>query len=117
MSKTTTYRYEVSSPGYGVIEHVQNREEAKTVAQNWIEREHLPVEIYDRMARTGKPQLWTVTACTAEAHSNPFIDHCYVCAPNWGIVVNVKELKGKPSGPVNILDGWDYGGGVDDPRY
>lgn len=24
--------------------------------------------------------------CTGEAHSNPYIDHCMRCAPEWGIV-------------------------------
>jgi|MudIll2142460700_1097286.scaffolds.fasta_scaffold2708611_2 hypothetical protein len=22
--------------------------------------------------------------CTGEAHSNPYIDHCFVCIPWWG---------------------------------
>lgn len=22
--------------------------------------------------------------CTGEAHSNPYIDHCMICMPNWG---------------------------------
>jgi hypothetical protein len=93
MSKTTTYRFEVSSPGYGVIEHVPNFQEAVTIAQNWIEREKMPVEIFDRLARKGKPQLWDVHKCTGEAHSNPWIDHCPVCMPRWGVVVKVLEVK------------------------
>jgi hypothetical protein len=24
--------------------------------------------------------------CSGEAHSNPYIDHCGVCMPNWGTV-------------------------------
>lgn len=93
MSKTATYRYEVSSEGYGVIEHVKNFDEAKTVAQNWIEREKTPVTIFDRMAHKDKPNLYDVTECTGAAHSNAFIDHCGVCMPNWGIVVKAREAR------------------------
>ena len=24
--------------------------------------------------------------CNGDAHSNPYIDHCGVCMPNWGII-------------------------------
>ncbi len=28
-----------------------------------------------------------VEECHGEAHSNPFIDNCMVCAPQWGIIL------------------------------
>jgi hypothetical protein len=33
--------------------------------------------------RAGIPLL---TPCRAEAHTNPHIDNCGVCAPRWGLV-------------------------------
>lgn len=54
MSKTATYRYEVGSDGYGVIEHVAKFKEAKTVAGNWVKRENKPAYIFDRMAHKDK---------------------------------------------------------------
>ena len=32
---------------------------------------------------TNKP-LAIIEKCHGEAHSNPYIDNCGVCAPNWG---------------------------------
>jgi hypothetical protein len=29
---------------------------------------------------------WHLVECDGEAHSNPFIDNCYICAPLWGDV-------------------------------
>lgn len=36
--------------------------------------------------------------CTGEAHSNPWIDNCWGCAPHWGHypVAVLKEAEGKP---------------------
>ena len=31
--------------------------------------------------------------CTGEAHSNPWIDHCGVCAPRWGLVETEKAKQ------------------------
>lgn len=25
--------------------------------------------------------------CPGEAHSNPFIDNCWTCAPRWGVIM------------------------------
>lgn len=33
------------------------------------------------MKFTPKKVVWKV--CTGEAHSNPWIDHCYLCMPYW----------------------------------
>lgn len=97
MSKTTDFRYEVSSQVIGVIDHTKTRAQAETAAQNFIEREPgKTVEIYDRMARSGQPELWEVKACTGAAHSNPMIDHCAVCMPRWGITLTVKRVRQGP---------------------
>lgn len=34
----------------------------------------------------------TIKPCTGEAHSNPWIDNCPVCAPRWGTVVTQDPL-------------------------
>jgi hypothetical protein len=36
--------------------------------------------------------------CTGEAHSNPYIDHCFVCLPHWGHYpfAVLKSEPGKP---------------------
>lgn len=91
MSKTTQYRYEVGSEGYGVIDHTRTFKEAVTLAQNWIEREKSPAYIFDRMAHSDKPKLYDVRKCDGEAHSNPWIDHCFECAPYWGVNVRAKS--------------------------
>lgn len=31
--------------------------------------------------------------CSGEAHSNPFIDHCMVCMPNWGSYPTAKPKE------------------------
>jgi hypothetical protein len=93
MSKTTEYRFEVSNKEYGAIEHVPTFLEAVRVACNWIEREKTPVMIFDRMAHEGRTELYNVTQCTGEAHSNPYIDHCGVCAPFWGVVVKCERSR------------------------
>jgi hypothetical protein len=31
--------------------------------------------------------------CTGEAHSNPHIDHCFLCAPRWGWVGAVEVVS------------------------
>lgn len=91
MSKTTQYRYEVGSEGYGVIEHTRDFAGAVTIAQNWLEREKTIPYIYDRMSHKGRPKLFEVKPCTGEAHKNPFIDNCPVCMPYWGVVVRPKK--------------------------
>jgi len=32
--------------------------------------------------------------CTGEAHSNPYIDHCMMCAPRWGQREVLKAIEG-----------------------
>lgn len=32
--------------------------------------------------------------CTGEAHSNPYIDHCMMCAPRWGQREVLKVIEG-----------------------
>lgn len=93
MSTTTQYRYEVGCDDYGVITHARTMQEAKQYAQNWLEREKIEPYIYDRMAHKNKPKLYTVKACTGAAHSNPLIDNCGVCMPDWGIVVRPAEVQ------------------------
>lgn len=31
--------------------------------------------------------------CNGEAHSNPHIDNCSVCMPNWGVVYDAIKVK------------------------
>ena len=43
--------------------------------------------------------------CHGEAHSNPFIDHCMLCAPRWGwceVMIERKDLKKPPLPDVEI---------------
>lgn len=82
-SNTMEDRYEVGADDVGVIAHVSKFDEAVRVATDFIEREGMPVTIFDRMAHKGKPELWDVVQCHGEAHKNPFIDNCCVCAPYW----------------------------------
>ncbi len=39
--------------------------------------------IHEALAAFGIPEF---EACTGEAHSNPHIDNCGVCAPRWGLL-------------------------------
>ncbi len=32
-------------------------------------------------------------ACSGEAHSNPFIDHCSMCMPHWGYIHDPVKVK------------------------
>lgn len=43
-------------------------------------RKELEAAIADALARATEP-------CCGEAHSNPHIDHCGMCAPFWGCVL------------------------------
>lgn len=36
-------------------------------------------------------QLAVMTACTGEAHRNPYIDNCGVCMPQWGFVLSCAQ--------------------------
>lgn len=38
----------------------------------------------------------TTITCTGEAHSNPYIDNCMVCAPEWGQITVCAECKHRP---------------------
>ena len=93
MSKTTDNRYEVGGEGYGVVKHVRTFEIAVTVATRWLDEQKTPAVIFDRMAHVGKPDTWSVTRCTGEAHSNPFIDHCGVCMPYWEVAVRSVNVR------------------------
>ena len=97
MSNTAKNRFEVGQEKYGQIENVPSFKEATRIAHNWLDNPKVKnksgVFIFDRMAHKDKTQLWSVTICTGEAHSNPYIDHCSECMPNWGIVVTGTEIK------------------------
>jgi hypothetical protein len=93
MTKITDARFEVSGDGYGVLKHVKSFKIAVEVATRWVDEQKKPAEIFDRMARKGKPDTWRVTQCRGEAHSNPWIDHCYECMPYWGIAVKVLNVR------------------------
>lgn len=55
--------------------------------------------------------------CPGEAHSNPYIDYCALCAPGWGLIAVHKVLtladvkaelaKGKVV-PVGLTDAADH---------
>lgn len=47
------------------------------------DRTYTATELGDWLAQHGIAPL---EVCTGEAHSNPFIDNCMVCAPRWGFV-------------------------------
>lgn len=31
--------------------------------------------------------------CTGEAHSNPYVDNCMLCAPRWGLIEIPEQFK------------------------
>jgi hypothetical protein len=114
MTKITETRFEVSGESYGVLKHVKDFDTAVTVARHWIDEQKTPAQIFDRMARKGKPDTWRVTHCTGEAHSNPWIDHCSVCMPRWGVVVKVLNVRlpdtaGYPDGNEPTAAGHGHG--------
>lgn len=39
------------------------------------------LKIRDKLREAGIPDL---KQCDGEAHRNPYIDHCGLCAPRWG---------------------------------
>jgi hypothetical protein len=41
--------------------------------------------------------------CTGEAHGNPYIDHCMLCAPRWG-QMEVMQLKDKNAHLPSVSD-------------
>lgn len=43
---------------------------------------------------TCSERLGLLVACHGEAHDNPYIDHCLVCAPRWGLV---------PANPLPVI--------------
>jgi hypothetical protein len=92
---TVSERYEIKQEGFDVIVYANTLNEAATKALNALESKveghDAPITITDRRARKGKPSAFTATLCTGAAHSNPFIDHCGVCMPFWGVVIRPKE--------------------------
>jgi hypothetical protein len=44
---------------------------------------------YKLVEREQEPGLFP---CPGEAHSNPFIDNCMMCAPRWGQIVRFKPV-------------------------
>lgn len=39
-----------------------------------------------------KPEEAGLVPCNGEAHSNPYIDNCMVCAPRWGTMMSYKPI-------------------------
>ena len=94
-------RYTINQEGFGDLFYADKFEQAVGLAENMLKTgENKPVQIHDKMARKTKPRFYNVSICKGEAHSNPFIDHCWVCMPRWGIVV-----KPVPLTPPPLLDG------------
>ncbi len=47
-----------------------------------------------------KPEEAGDVPCPGDAHSNPYIDNCMICAPRWGTVMSYK-----PIGPSAVTKG------------
>jgi len=66
----------------------KTRKQAETIAvdieSGFLKVSSLEDKIARRHANVIDPTHWK--ACDGEAHSNAYIDHCGVCAPNWGKV-------------------------------
>jgi hypothetical protein len=45
-------------------------------------------------AKHAKVVTTELVPCTGEAHSNPHIDHCMLCAPRWGTREVLKSIEG-----------------------
>jgi len=66
--------------------------QAVELAERMLETGHnRAVTITDTRAHKNKPRQYRVTVCDGSAHANPYIDHCGVCMPRWGIVVKAVE--------------------------
>ncbi len=39
-----------------------------------------------------KPEEAGDVKCPGDAHSNPYIDNCMICAPRWGIVMSYRPI-------------------------
>lgn len=50
-----------------------------------LAKQHGPAKLPCEMLYRGK--AYVLVACCGEAHSNPYIDHCALCMPLWGICV------------------------------
>jgi hypothetical protein len=88
------FRYEITQEGFEDSLFSNDYKGAVEAAENMFRSgEGKTVTIHDKRAHKGKPKSYKATVCTGEAHSNPFIDHCWVCMPNWGVVVTPLELK------------------------
>lgn len=48
------------------------------------------VRLTELLRKYGIPEL---EACPGEAHSNPHIDNCALCAPRWGWVGPVEKVS------------------------
>ena len=49
-----------------------------------------PAVIEDELLRL---EVKPLVKCTGEAHSNPFIDNCSMCAPRWGWIGEKVQVK------------------------
>lgn len=110
MEKTENqYRYKIDQDGYADSLYSDTFKDAKDAAYRLIESDkNATVKIHDRRARVGKPETYSVQKCTGEAHSNPYIDHCMVCAPEWGIVVSITEIKILKKGEDDNIPSGDF---------
>ena len=45
--------------------------------------------------------------CTGEAHSNPYIDHCMMCAPYWGMREVLVAIEGSHEHNFVSYDKWN----------
>lgn len=43
-------------------------------------------DLTSRKLHSALPEGWHLVPCTGEAHANPHVDNCSVCAPRWGLV-------------------------------
>ena len=107
--KENQYRYKIDQTKYVDSLYADTFKDATEAAHKLVESDGTaPVTIHDRRARVGKPETYTVTKCTGEAHRNPFIDNCMVCAPNWEIVVRPKDIKILKAGQDDNIPSGDF---------
>jgi len=53
-----------------------------------------PVDVANRLRTIlASAGLSVPRVCNGEAHSNPHVDHCGVCMPNWGWVSETIKVK------------------------
>lgn len=57
-------------------------------------------KIIQRYASVLDPNNWK--ECYGEAHANPYIDHCMVCLPNWGLIWSQTKGEEKHDDSTNL---------------